>query len=271
MTLTPTDAADFIRNETPYVVDVINEFMAATFTTRGGRLGSGMGLLLEGLWGYHMSNAIAGHGIEIAWIADDMYNDYACVDIDADWDPTTGAGELFRIEAKSMNLGADESKAHFAELISGIDSNDLLLVITWRWEPLGFRVHPKIVDVFIERAHPIAELRDQLHLARGGSFVDPYNCPDGCNPQLCQHAGEPLNAAGKRERLSGPESARPSQRVSFAANFGGLFRMIGVRDASSRRLLDQIRESSREADDYVAFVNRARGRLEGPPRVGRLD
>ncbi len=269
--MTPSDAADFIRNETPYVVETINEFMAATFTTRGGRLGSGMGLLLEGLWGYHMSNAIAGHGIEIAWMADDQYNDYACLDIDSDWDPVTGEGELFRIEAKSMNLGADESKAHFAELVGGIDPNDLLLVITWRWEPVGPRVHPRIVDVFIERARPIAELRDQLHLARGGSFVDPFNCPDGCNPQLCQHAGEPLNAAGKRERLSGPESTRPSQRVSFAANFGGLFRMIGVREASTRRLLDQIRESSREADDYVAFVNRARGRLEGGGRAGRLD
>lgn len=260
--MTPAEASDYIRQKSPQVVKAINDFSSKTFVTRGGRLGSGMGLLLEGLWGYHTSFALIDHGIEIAWIADDQYNDYACVDLNADWDPVTGAGELFRIEAKTMNLGADESKAHFAELQRNIGPHDLLLILTWNWEPdiSGRRVTPKIVDTFIERALPLAELRDQLHLARGGSFVSRENCPDGCAPQVCSHDGEPLNAAGKRERLSGPESRRPSARVSFSANFGGLFRMIGTSGQASKDRLVTLRRENAVADMYVKFVHRSRGR-----------
>ncbi|WP_405215993.1 hypothetical protein [Agrococcus sp. Ld7] len=263
--LTATEAADFIRAENLSVISVINDFTRATFKTRGGRLGSGMGLLLEGLWGYHMSRALAPHGVEIAWIADDQYNDYACIDAAAEWDPVTAEGELFRIEAKTMNLGAEESKAHFAELQAGIGPNDLLLVMTWSWEPEpgGQRVWPKIVEVFLDRALPLAELRDQLHIARGGTFVDADYCPDGCEPDLCQHDGEPLNANGKRERLSGPESRRPSARVSFAANFGGLFRMIGTSSADSKRQLELIRRANVTADTYVSFVRKSKGRSDG--------
>lgn len=262
--MTETQASDFIWAKSDVVVEVINSFAEQTFVTRGGRRGSGMGLLLEGLWGYHTSRALIDHGIEIAWIADDQYNDYACVDISAEWDPVTKAGELFRIEAKTMNLGADESKAHFAELQRYIGPNDLLLVLTWGWEPdaSGQRVWPKIVETFIGRALPLAQLRDELHLARGGSFVDKFSCPDGCTPELCQHDGEPLNAAGKRERLSGPASCRPSVKVSFAANFGGLFRMIGVGNAATRAQLAQLRESNPVADNYISFVRRSRGRLD---------
>ena len=140
-----------------------------------------MGLLLEGLWGYHTSAILAEHGIEIAWIADNQYNDYACVDMALNWDPDTKAGELLRIEAKSMNLGADESKAHFAELAQNIGPNDLLLVLVWRWAPdtTGLRSWPRIEDVFVDRAQPIAQIRDQLHVARGGSFVDKNSCRMG--------------------------------------------------------------------------------------------
>ena len=261
--MTEEHASDFIRAKSDEVVKVINAFAEQTFVTRGGRLGSGMGLLLEGLWGYHTSRALVDHGIEIAWIADDQYNDYACVDISADWDPVTQEGELFRIEAKTMNLGADESKAHFAELQRNIGPNDLLLVMTWGWEPdsTGKRVWPKIVETFIERALPLAELRDELHLARGGSFVDKANCPDGCEPDVCQHDGEPLNAKGKRERLSGPETCRP-KGVSFAANFGGLFRMIGVSGASSRARLAELRGWNPVADKYINFVRRSKGKAD---------
>lgn len=262
--LSPTDAADYIRAQNPRVISTINNFTHQTFQTRGGRLGSGMGLLLEGLWGYHMSRALAPHGIEIGWIPDDQYNDYACIDAAAEWDPVSGGGELFRIEAKTMNVGADESKAHFAELQNGINENDLLLVLTWSWEfdGTGRRVWPKIVDVFLDRALPLAELRDELHIARGGSFVSRYSCPDGCKPLLCQHDGEPLNSRGKRERLSGPEATRPSLSVSFAANFGGLFRMIATRGSESKEVLRRVRATNATADSYVAFVNRSRGRID---------
>lgn len=261
---TAGEASDYIRNVSPAVISTINDFIRATFVTRGGRMGSGMGLLLEGLWGYHMSQALEPHGIEIAWIADNQYNDYACVDALSDWDPDTREGELFRIEAKTMNLGADESKGHFAELAKNIDPNDLLLVMTWRWTDTedGRRCYPQIVEVFLERALPLANLRDALHLARGGSFVSAENCPDGCQPSVCSHDGEPLNERGKRERLSGPESRRPSAKVSFAANFGGLFRMVGTRGAQARAELDRQRKASPIADKYVAFVNHSRGRLD---------
>jgi hypothetical protein len=225
-------------------------------------MGSGMGLLLEGLWGYHTSKVLEPDGIEIAWLVDNQYNDFACVDMALEWDPATLEGELLRIEAKSMNMGADESKGHFAELADNIRSDDLLLVLTWAWteDGSGKRVWPKVVDVFVDRALPLAQLRDQLHIQRGGSFVNRDSCPDGCSPDLCSHHGEPLNAQGKRERLQGPESRRPAN-VSFAANFGGLVRMLGVRNAEGRATLKRIRETNPIADDYVNFINRNRGRI----------
>lgn len=266
--MTPSQASSFIRATSPDVVRIINDFTAQTFVTRGGRMGSGMGLLLEGLWGYHTSQAIAGHGIEIAWIADNQYNDYACVDQNSDWDPVTRDGELFRIEAKTMNLGADESKAHFAELSKNIGPDDLLLILTWGWEPASVRghdrVYPRIVETYLERALPLAQFRDEMHLARGGTFVDRNNCPDECLPDRCSHDGEPLNAEGKRERLSGPESRRPSAKVSFAANFGGLFRMVGAKGKDSRQTLLNARRNSDIVDRYVSFVNKSRGRMDLP-------
>lgn len=260
MDLSSAQAADLIRAQSNLVVDVVNGFTRQTFLTRGGRLGSGMGLLLEGLWGYHTTRALSEHGIEIAWIADDQYNDYACVDVEVDWDPASRWGELFRIEAKTMNLGADESKAHFAEPAAQIGPDDLILVMTWRWEPdaSGRRVWPKIADTFIDRALPLAEFRDAMHLARRGTFVNRADCPDQCLPELCRHHGEPLNAEGKRERLSGPDSRRPSAKVSFAANFGGLVRMIGTSNAASRARLTEVCEENSVARHYVEFIRRNR-------------
>lgn len=227
-------------------------------------MGSGMGLLLEGLWGYHMSRALVRQDLEIAWIVDNQYNDYACVDARSDWDPLTREGELFRIEAKTMNLGADESKGHFAELVRNIDPNDLLLIMTWKWVDTEDqrRCYPQIVESFLERALPLAHFRDSLHIARGGSFVEAGNCPDRCGAVTCTHIGEPLNERGKRERLSGPESTRPSAKVAFAANFGGLFRMIGVRGVVAKEELRRQRATNTIVDEYVTFVNRSRGRID---------
>lgn len=258
--LSPHEAADKIKASNLEVVRRINEFTQATFRTRGGRMGSGMGLLLEGLWGYHMSAVLEPYGIEIAWIADDQYNDYACADMAEDWDPVTKAGELLRVEAKTMNLGADEPKGHFAELASNIGDDDLLLVLVWRWtstDSNGLRVWPKVEDVFIDRAQPLAELRDALHLARGGSFVDRASCPDGCSPTLCQHHGEPLNANGKRERKQGPEITRPSSNVSFASNFGGLKRMLAAGSTAARMSKRDLLSAIPEAQNFDDFMKRA--------------
>lgn len=258
--LSAHEAADKIKASNLEVVRRINEFTEATFRTRGGRMGSGMGLLLEGLWGYHMSAVLDPFGIEIAWIPDDQYNDYACADVAEVWDPHTRAGELLRVEAKTMNLGADETKGHFAELARNIGEDDLLLVLVWRWTSTNQvvdRVWPKVEDVFVDRAKPIAKLRDELHLARGGSFVDRATCPDGCAQSLCQHHGEPLNANDKRERLQGPESTRPSAKVAFAANFGGLKRMLGTRGAIAERRKSALLSAIPEAKGFDDFMKQA--------------
>src|SRR5262249_41424490 len=134
---------------------------------------------------------------------------------------------------------------------------DLLLVIVWAWEPLdGGRVSPFISDYFIGPALPIARLRDALHIARGGSFVDRATCADGCDKAACLHHGEPLNAAGKRERLSGPETLRPSAKVSFAANFGGLIRMLKTSSSEARKVFAQVRAVDEIAHQFISFVHK---------------
>ena len=252
------EAAESIRQSNPEVIRRMNEFTNATFRTRGGRMGSGMGLLLEGLWGYHMSAVLAPHKIDISWIAEDQYNDYACTYLDEDWNPATKAGELLCIEAKSMNLGADEPKGHFAELATNIGPEDLLLVLVWEWLPVQDsrqQVWPSVVEAFLGRALSLARLRDSLHIARGGTFVDRLACPDECVPELCQHHGEPLNARGSRERLQGPESREP-KGSSIGANFGGLKRMIGVGTQVARAKRTEICASDEVAGQFVDFMQR---------------
>jgi hypothetical protein len=185
------------------------------------------------------------------------YNDFACVLRSETWDHASKQGELLRVEVKSMNAGADESKAHFDALIQQFDAWDLLLVIIWAWSDAGeLRFYPRVVDHFLGNAREVAQLRDILHLARGGSFVTRENCPDECNLEICPHHGEPLNAAGKRERLSGPASRRVSPAVSYAANFGGLVRMLKTNSPAARTELRQVRLKNETAHKYISFVHR---------------
>ncbi len=219
-----------------------------------------MGGLLEALWGYNTNlelNERHHANYEIAWFPGHHFHDFALLEKDSDWDPVTKRGELFRIEVKSMNFGADESKAHFDVLHSELDDYDGLLLLVWDWALVDHKRHyPRIRDSFFSLAHPIAQLRDSLHDARNGSFVDRERCPDQCHPSLCAHHGEPLNENGKRERLSGPESCRPSSKVSYAANFGGLVRMLKTRGAEAKRVFRQIRHESDVADQYIEFIHR---------------
>jgi hypothetical protein len=219
-----------------------------------------MGILLEALWGYYVDKGrpareIGKEGWEIGWLPDNEYNDFACLQCGSIWEPATKRGELLRVEAKSMNSDAEESKAHFDELARNLGRRDLLLVLVWAWKPADRgRVYPYIQDHFIDLGRPIAELRDGLHLARGGSFVSAASCPDGCAHGQCSHDGEPLNASGKRERLSGPASCRPST-VSFAANFGGLLRMLKTRSHEARRVFRQLRAQNDIVHRYVSFIH----------------
>ena len=238
----------------------MNEFSSEILKTRGGRIGSGMGALLEALWGYMMNQIILEENeldCEIAWFPDNQYNDFSCIKRDCEWDPNSRDNEYFRIEVKSMNTGADESKAHFSALAGEIEENDALLILVWEWVKID-SVHysPIVIDSFFDRAIGVAELRDALHMARGGSFVINTRCPDGCHPSSCLHAGEPLNASGKRERLTGPETTRPSLKVAYAANFGGLVRMIKTDNANARSIFRAIRQRNEIADHYISFIHR---------------
>ncbi|MCY3932980.1 MAG: hypothetical protein OXH70_14820 [Acidobacteria bacterium] len=215
-----------------------------------------MGLLLEGLWGYYTSSSLRQDGLEMAWLVDHQYNDFACLDREAEWDPRTRAGEFFRVEAKSMAIGADEPKAHFDELAQNIEPVDLLVVIAWEWRLDAGRNWPAVQEIFVNEALPIAQLRDSLHIARGGTFVDRATCPDGCSSAVCPHHGEPLNSKGKRERVTGPSSRRVSGGVSHAANFGGLIRMLKARKETARTILEVQRRDNRVGSAYIEFIDR---------------
>lgn len=242
--------------------DKINAFSRDVFRTRGGRIGSGMGTVLEALWGYYVNETwqsleAGPPDCELAWIVGHQYSDFACVSRSEDWDHSTGMGELFRVEAKSMNIGADEAKGHFDEVRDRIGELDQLLVFVWDWRGVDeVRVCPQIVDHFLGSARSVAYLRDELHVGRGGEFVDVNDCPDRCTPESCTHGGEPLNARGKRERRSGPESRRVSANVANAANFGGLVRMLKTNSDESRQRAREIREADAIANDYVSFIFR---------------
>lgn len=262
--ITPQQASGHVISINPDVVDKINKFCADVLTTRGGRLGSGMGGLIEALWGYFTNKTLWRNehtkGIEIGWIADHEYNDFACILTDSNWDESTRQGELFRIEAKSMNIDVEESKGHFDELKGNLTNGELLIVLLWNWESVGNsnRVCPKITDSFIDHALPIAELRDELHLMRGGYFNSISNCKEkskcDCSNE-CLYDGEPINSRGVKERRAGPPSAR-SAKVEYAANFGGLIRMLKTSSDEMRNCLFRHYQNNKVAKRYISFIHR---------------
>ena len=244
----------------------LNEFTAKVFRTRGGRIGSGMGGVIEALWGFFLNQILgeqSGHEIELAWMYGHEYNDFACIRHGVEWDQETRAGELLRIEIKSMVASADESKAHFDRLQKELIGTDLLVVFLWDWVEVSesdanrfVRVSPQVKDYFIGKALDVAALRDALHKERGGSFVEAGKCPDGCSVDACAHVGEPLNASGKRERLSGPKSTRVSPSVSYAANYGGLVRMLKCSSPKARSVFRNVCHQNETAWEFVSFIHR---------------
>lgn len=171
---------DVIKSISDTACEKMNEFSANVLKTRGGRIGSGMGTLLEALWGYMMNQIILQNtdlDCEIAWFPNNQYNDFSCIKRDIPWNDATREGEYFRIEVKSMNTGADESKAHFAALKKEIEDNDVLLILVWEWRQIDdTHFYPIVIDSFFDRASGVADLRDALHIARGGSFVEACHC-----------------------------------------------------------------------------------------------
>ena len=261
MTLTPAIAQDILYADAQRVINNINTFTSQTFRTRGGRLGSGMGSLLEALWVYQMNNVLHNDGgiaqlCEIAWLQDHEPADFACLVRGAEWEPASRLGELFRIEAKSMNIGVDEAKGHFTNLRRETSAYDQLLVVVWSWEAApNLYFWPRIHDYFLGPSLPIIRLRDALHHERGGNFINPQYCPDGCAHFACTHAEEPINAAGKRERRSGPKSCKPAN-VEYAANFGGLIRMLKTNNDSARQTFRTLRRNDPVAHRYISFIHK---------------
>jgi hypothetical protein len=254
-------AAQTVIGLTSQSINKVNELTSSIFHTRGGRIGSGMGSVIEGVWGFCLNACLKQqniHEYKLGWIYGHTYNDFACVVSDEPWDPETKQGELFRIEAKSMVNSADESKAHFDRLSRELVPLDILAVFLWDWQrikPGELTVYPAIVDAFVGRALPVAHLRDEMHIQRGGSFVTEGNCPDGCSPQACIHLGEPLNANGVRERRTGPQTAT-ARSVSYAANFGGLLRMLGCRSEEGRSILNRYYNEDETVRRFLDFMRR---------------
>lgn len=259
--LTPAAAVAIVAGDTRRAIEELNAFAYTAFRTRGGRLGSGMGSLLEALWVYFINGALLNEGgearaCEIAWLEDHEPNDFACVHRDAEWTAGTRQGELFRVEAKSMNTGVDESKGHFTELQSSIGEHDQLLVLTWVWEKVdAWRLYPKVVDFLICPSKPVAILRDLLHTERGGWFVEAGGCPDASIEDSCTHVGEPINAKGVRERVKGPDKAR-GKKVSAANNFGGLVRMLKTDNENAKNAFRTSRKQDQVAHDFISFIHK---------------
>ena len=254
-------ATQILQADAYPVIAQINAFTSETFKTRGGRLGSGMGSLLEAMWVYYMNRVLQNEGglareCEIAWLHDHEPADFACLYRGAEWEPSTRQGELFRIEAKSMNIGVDEAKGHFTNLVKETQEHDQLLVLIWSWTSLENKYFwPKIHDYFLGPSLPIIAARDKLHLVRGGSFVENNACPDGCDVAECTHHGEPLNAASKRERRSGPKSCKPAN-VEYAANFGGLVRMLKTDSDAARSEFRKLRKADDVVHRYISFIHK---------------
>ena len=254
-----------ILNNSGVACQRLNEFTAKVFRTRGGRIGSGMGGVIEALWGFFLNQLLAeksGHNIELAWMYGHGYNDFACIKRGVDWNPDTQAGELLRVEVKSMVASADESKAHFDRLKKELNDTDLLVVFLWDWvkdaEAGGnrfVRVSPQVKDHFIGKAGDVAALRDALHIARGSSFVKAGQCPDQCESKECPHVSEPLNSKQKRERNTGPEICKPEKSRS-QANFGGLVRMLKCDSPKARKVFRQICKANDTAWNFASFIHR---------------
>lgn len=268
--LSAADVQAILVEKHDAIVSSMNTFMDATFRCRGGRIGSGFGTVIEGLWGFYANRQLEADVrtmdlVDVAWLGTNQYNDFAVVG--PDWDLDSKSGEYFRIEAKSMNVGAVEAKGHFDQPIGSIGVYDLLLVPFWTWKDVGERHRkPVVIECYTGSARAIARFRDRLHIARGGSFVDRNSCPDKCTPGECQHHGEPLNSKGNRERRFGPVSTKGAG-VPSQSNFGGLVRMTKTRSKAAQAQFDDELAHNPDAAAFVAFIRRVLAEAAAHPEV----
>ncbi len=215
----------------------------------------------------------------IAWMSENAYNDFAVVRNDVKWIPKDKIGELFRIEAKSMFVEADEPKGHFDRTASEIGDREQLLVIVWKWSAPNHRGlrHPVITDQYLGRAKPIAEYRNLLHQLRGGWFIGDKgtrdeHCPDKCTSKPCGHFGEAINAHGVRERRSGPNARKGTGSASYANNFGGLVRMLAISGAENKERARRYLLENPVAMEFVEFMYRTLpNKAQGHFTIGEIQ
>jgi hypothetical protein len=217
----------------PLVIEKLNKFFSETFLVDSTEINYGhstrFGILFEAMWGYYMKEELKTLGYMVKWICRNQYNDFYISDLLGNF--------ICNIEVKTLCLDSDESKSHFDALESELLSTDLLFVSAWKWDVIGDYMKPKVTNSKFFISKEIAAMRDDLHILRGGSFIN----------------GEPINASGYRERLSGPDENKPN-KVTHMANFGGLVRMLGTKSKESKTKLTEYYNMGGGCREYIDFV-----------------
>jgi hypothetical protein len=217
----------------PKVIEKLNVFFSETFLVDSSEINYGhstrFGILFEAMWGYYMKEELQVLGYMVKWICRNQYNDFYISDLVGNF--------ICNIEVKTLCLDSDESKSHFDALQSELLDTDLLFVSAWKWDVHDDLMKPKITESKFFVSKEIAVMRDELHILRGGNFVNE----------------EPINASGYRERLSGPDENKPP-KVTHMANFGGLVRMLGTKSKPSKIKLQEYYDAGGTCKEYIDFV-----------------
>ena len=215
------------------VIEKLNEFFSETFLVDSAEINYGhstrFGILFEAMWGYYMKEELKNLGYVVKWICRNQYNDFYINDSLGNF--------ICNIEVKTLCLNSDESKSHFDALKSELLDTDLLFVSAWKWDLVDEYMKPKITKSKFFISKEIAAMRDDLHILRGGSFIE----------------GEPINVSGYRERLSGPVQNKPN-KVTHMANFGGLVRMLGVKSKEAKSKLQEYYSMGGTYKEYIDFI-----------------
>jgi hypothetical protein len=217
----------------PIVIEKLNKFFSETFLVDSSEINYGhstrFGILFEAMWGYYMKGELEVLGYMVKWICRNQYNDFYISDLLGNF--------ICNIEVKTLCLDSDESKSHFDAIQSELLDTDLLFVSAWKWDVHDDLMKPKITESKFFVSKEIAIMRDELHILRGGDFVNE----------------EPINASGYRERLSGPDENKPP-KVTHMANFGGLVRMLGTKSKTSKMKLQEYHDKGGTCKEYIDFV-----------------
>ena len=215
------------------VVEELNQFFSETFLVDSVEINYGhstrFGILFEAMWGYYMKKELESFGHSLKWICKNQYNDFYITDDKENF--------VCNIEVKTLCVNSDESKSHFDAIQSELLNTDLLFVSAWKWNINNTSMSPCVTKSEYFLSKNIAKMRDDLHILRGGSFIN----------------NEPINASGFMERITGPENNKPL-KISHMSNFGGLVRMLGTKSKNSKQKLEEYYQHDVECKNYINLV-----------------